>query len=273
MPDPQSNREDWEDLMFRQFRAATFAGALIALAPLTTASAAEIKVLNANALTIAMKELAANFTKETGHQVSFVGVSPGLVDQRIKAGEVYDLVINATASAAALEKEGRWLAGSRHPLARVGIGIAVREGGKVDLSTVESTRKALLDAKTITHSAPGGNGLSGANAQKVLVNLGIADAVKAKTKLSPGNLADGQALIANGEVDLGLFNVSEIPRAPGVVRAGPVPAEVQVYINYDSAVPVTNTAPEPAMALLKYLQRPASRPVWDKAGLEVVASE
>jgi len=257
-------------MMFHHFRAAPLIGPMVLLGALTTASAADIKVLNANALTIAMKELAADFAKETGNQVSFVGVSPGIVDQRIKAGEVYDLVINATASVEAFEKEGRWRAGTRRPLARVGIGVAVREGVKVDLSTVESTRKALLDAKTITHSAPGGAGLSGVNAQKVLANLGLTDAVKAKTKLSPGNLADGQALIANGEVDIGLFNVSEIPRAPGVVRAGPVPAEVQVYINYDSAIPVTNTTPDAALALLKYFHRPASRPVWDKAGLEVV---
>jgi molybdate transport system substrate-binding protein len=256
--------------MFHHFRAATCAGALIVLAPLTTAGAAEIKVINANALTVAMKELAADFSKETGHQVSFVGLTPGIVDQRIKAGEMYDLVINATASVEAFEKEGRWRAGTRRPLARVGIGVAVREGVKVDLSTVESTRKALLDAKTITHSAPGGAGLSAINAQKVLANLGLTDAVKAKTKLSGGNLADGQALIANGEIDIGLFNVSEIPRAPGVVRAGPVPAEVQVYINYDSAIPVTNAGPDAALALLKYFHRPASRPVWDKAGLEVV---
>jgi len=257
-------------MMFHHVRATPLIGTMVLLGALTTASAADIKVLNANALTIAMKELAADFAKETGNQVSFVGVSPGIVDQRIKAGEVYDLVINATASVEAFEKEGRWRAGTRRPLARVGIGVAVREGVKVDLSTVESTRKALLDAKTITHSAPGGAGLSGVNAQKVLANLGLTDAVKAKTKLSPGNLADGQALIANGEVDIGLFNVSEIPRAPGVVRAGPVPAEVQVYINYDSAIPVTNTAPDAALAFLKYLHRPASRPVWDTAGLEIV---
>jgi molybdate transport system substrate-binding protein len=103
----------------------------------------------------------------------------------------------------------------------------------------------------------------------VLANLGLTDAVKAKTTLSD-SLADGQALIAKGEIDLGLFNVSEIPRAPGVVRAGPVPAAVQVYIDYDSAVPVTNAAPDAALALLKYFHRPASQPVWDKAGLEVV---
>jgi ABC-type molybdate transport system substrate-binding protein len=107
--------------------------------------------------------------------------------------------------------------------------------------------------------------LSGPNSQKVLANLGIADAVKSKTKFD----ARGQELIADGEVDIGLFNVSEIPRAKGVVLAGPVPAAVQVYINYDSAIPATNATPEPALALLAYFKRAASRPVWDKAGLEL----
>ena len=100
----------------------------------------------------------------------------------------------------------------------------------------------------------------------MLANLGVTDAVKGKTKLA----ANGQELIAQGEVDIGLFNVSEIPRAKGVALAGPVPAAVQVYINYDAAVPATNAAPEAALALVKYFARPASRATWDKAGLEVV---
>jgi molybdate transport system substrate-binding protein len=256
-------------MMSHHFRLPASIIAISLLAPVTSGAAAEIKVLNANALTIAMKELAAGFTKETGNPVSFVGVNPGQVEQRIKAGEVYDLVITPTASAAAFEKEGKWRPGSRHPLARVGIGVAVRDGVKVDLSTVEATRKTLLDAKTITRSGTTGGGLSGINAEKVLANLGLTDAVQAKTKLAD-DLAGGQALIAKGDIEMGLFNLSEIPRAPGVVRAGPVPAAVQVYINYDSAVPATNAAPEAALALIKYFQRPASRPVWDKAGLEVV---
>jgi molybdate transport system substrate-binding protein len=230
------------------------------------AGAAEIKVVNANALTIAMKEIAAGFSQETGHQVTFTGVSPGQVDQRIKAGEVYDIVINAAASMEAYDKDGKLRAGTRHPFARVGIGLAVREGTKLDLSTVESTRKALLDAKSITHSDSSTGGLSGLNAQKVLANLGVTDAVKQKIKLA----ANGQELIGKGEIDIGLFNVSEIPRAKGVVLAGPVPAAVQVYINYEAALPAANAAPEPALALLKYLTRPASRIVWQKAGLEVM---
>lgn len=253
--------------MNRCTRFALLIATTVTVAPVAC-SAAEITVLNANAVTIAMKELAAEFTRETGHQVSFVGVSPGQVDQRIKSGEVYDVVINAAPSIDAFEKEGRWHPGTRRPLARVGIGIAVRDGVKVDLATVESTRKALLDAKTITYSDSSTGGLSGTNAQKVLVNLGIADVVKPKTELSRG-LAEGQAEIAKGAIDIGLFNVSEIPRAPGVARAGPVPAAVQVYINYEAAIPVSNATPEAALALLDYFRRAAARPVWEKAGLEI----
>jgi molybdate transport system substrate-binding protein len=254
--------------MMSLFRlAASVLAALLVAA--TSAMAAEIKVLDANALTIALKEIAAQYTKDTGNTVTFTGVTPGQVDQRVRAGEMYDLVITSTAGAAALEKEGKFRPGTRHPLARVGIGLAVRDGVKLDLSTVDSTRKALLDAKSITYSDSSTGGLSGINAKKVIENLGLTDALKAKTKISSGGLAGGQAAIAKGDIDIGLFNLSEIPRAPGVVRAGPVPAAVEVYINYDSAIPATNAMPEAALKLLEYFHRATYRPVWDKAGLEV----
>jgi len=226
-------------------------------------------VLSANALNIAAKALAPAFSKESGHRVTFTFGSPGQVNDRLKAGEVYDLVVMPTAAAASLDKDGKWRAGTRRPLARVGIGLAVREGVKLDLSTVDSTRKALLDAKSLTLSDSRTGGLSGPNSLQVLANLGLADAVKDKLKLTP----NGQELIAKGEIEIGLYNVSEIPRAKGVVLAGPVPPAVQVYITYDAALPATNADPEPALALLRYLARPESRPQWEKAGLELAGSE
>jgi molybdate transport system substrate-binding protein len=243
-------------------RAALVAAALVLAGP---ASAAEIRVLSSNALNTAERNLAADFTKDTGQPVSFVFGSPGQVESRLKAGEVYDLVIMATEAAAARDKD--WRPGSRAAFARVGIGLAVRDGTKLDLSTVESTRKALLDARSLTLSDSATGGLSGPNSLKVLANLGIADAIKPKLVLS----AAGQDLIAKGDVEIGLFNVSEIPRAKGVTLAGPVPAAVQVYINYDAAIPTTNAAPEPALALLKYFTAPAARPRWQAAGLELAA--
>jgi molybdate transport system substrate-binding protein len=255
-------------LRLTHFAAIVTAALMLAPALVSQGAAAEIKVINANALSVAMKEIAADFTKQTGHTITYVGLSPGQIDQRIKAGEKYDIIINATDSLKAYEGQGLLRAGTRHPFARVGIGLAVKEGRSLDLSTVESTRKALLDAKSLMHSDSTGGGLSGINAAKVLVNLGIADSVKPKLTLSAG-LDTGQARIASGEIEIGIFNLSEIPRAPGVARAGPVPRPVQVYINYDSSVSAASTVPDAALALIQFWTRPETKPIWDKAGLEV----
>src|SRR5262249_56911291 len=85
--------------------AVCAAALLLACGLAMPAAAAEIKVLNANAMTIAMKEIAADFTKQTGHQVTFAGVSPGQVDQRFEAGQIYHIVIHPTPSGAAYEKD------------------------------------------------------------------------------------------------------------------------------------------------------------------------
>jgi molybdate transport system substrate-binding protein len=245
--------------MLQQVRPIALAFVFFAAVP---ATAAEIKVLAYNAVNIPARELAAAFGQETGHQVTFSFGSPGVVNERLNAGEPYDLVIAATQAAQA--RETLWRAGTRRPLVRVGIGLAVRAGVTLDLSTVESTRMALLAARSLTLSDSSTGGLSGPNARKVLANLGIADQVRDRLKPTP----NGQDLIASGEIEIGLYNVSEIPRHEGVVLAGAVPAAVQAYIVYDAAVPAANATPEPALALARYLGRDATRAVWIKGGLE-----
>ena len=42
-------------------------------------------------------------------------------------------------------------------------------------------------------------------------------------RIVPGQ-ADSQAMIAKGEIELGLYNISEIPEDKGLKLAGPVPA-------------------------------------------------
>lgn len=226
--------------------------------------ATEIRMLNANALTIAFRALAAAHTKQTGNDVTFISGSPGQIQQQVDAGEQFDLLIMPTPSLAATA--GKLAAGSRRALVRVGIGIAIREGvPKPDITTPDALRKTLLAQQKVTYSDSKTGGLSGINAQKVLDNLGIAEEIK--SKLLPH--ADGQGLIAKGEADLGLCNVSEIPRAKGVVLLGPVPAAVQAYITYDAGVPASNPSPSAASEFLKFITSPAAAPSWRAAGLEL----
>ena len=179
------------------------------------------------------------------------------------AGEKFDLLIMPTPALAALDTAGKLAAGTRRALVRVGIGIAIREGApKPDITTPDALRKTLLAQQKVTYSDSSTGGLSGINAQKVLQNLGIADEMK--SKVLPHS--DGQGLIAKGEADLGLYNVSEIPRAKGVVLLGPVPAAVQAYITYDAGVPAGNASPSAAIEFLKFIASPAAAPSWRAAG-------
>jgi len=157
--------------------------------------AAEIRVLNANALTIALRALAAEHTKQTGNQVTFISGSPGQIQQKVDAGEKFDLLIMPTPALAALDTAGKLAAGTTRALVRVGIGIAIREGApKPDITTPDALRRTLLAQQKVTYSDSSTGGLSGINAQKVLQNLGIAD--ETKSKLLPHS--DGQGLIAKG---------------------------------------------------------------------------
>ena len=72
-----------------------------------TGMGAEIRVLNANALTIALRELAAEHTKQTGNQVTFISGSPGQIQQKVDAGEKFDLLIMPTPALAALDTAGK----------------------------------------------------------------------------------------------------------------------------------------------------------------------
>jgi molybdate transport system substrate-binding protein len=115
---------------------------------------------------------------------------------------------------------------SETPLAHVAVGIAVRTGQpKPDISTADKVKKLLLDAKSISYPAAAGGAAAGVSFDKTMQQLGIADAMKPKIK--PGQGGRGaMALLAKGDVDIGLTFVSEIITEPGVEAVGPLPRDI-----------------------------------------------
>ncbi len=246
-------------------RTVTIAAMLISFVGM--AGAADIRVLSVGAVQIAVRNLAADFRKETGHQVIFTIASPAVVMQKIKANEVHDAVIVSEPAMDQLDKEGIVNPESRVRLANTGIGVAVRDGAPVpDLSTPEAFKQALMAAKSIVHGDPTLPNQSGEKAQKILANAGILDAVKPKLQIA--GLADGQALIAKGEVEIGLFNLSEIADGKGVKTAGPVPAPFQLVTTYEGALMSDGSVPEAARAFIRFLASADARDKWVAAKLE-----
>jgi molybdate transport system substrate-binding protein len=228
------------------------------------AAAAEIRVLSVGSVQVPAKALAADFSKETGHKVTLTIVTPSDIPERL-AGAPYDMLIASIPAMEALDRAGLIRAGTRTPLSRAGIGVMVREGAPVpDVSTSEAFKRTLLAAASIVHGDPSVPNQSGVVTMRILAHAGILDAVRAKSR--PAALAEGFAMVARGEVEVALFNLVELPA--GVRLAGPVPAPLQDYTSYETAVLANGAAPDEAQAFIRLLTSAGARKSWEAAALE-----
>ena len=247
-------------------RMASIAAVLMSCADM--AEAAEVRVLSVGAVQNAIRELAADFTKETGHTIVFTIGSPAVVTEKIKAGETHDAVIVSEPAMDRLDKDGIVNPESRVRLALTGMGVAVRTGAPVpDLATPDAFKRALLTASSIVYGDPTLPNQSGEKAERVLTQAGILDALKPKIRIVAGQ-AVSQGMIAKGEVELGLYNLSEIPAGKGLQLAGPVPAPLQINTIYEGALMSDGGVPEAARAFLMFMSSPEARPKWVAAKLE-----
>jgi molybdate transport system substrate-binding protein len=247
-------------------RIASVAATLISLTSM--AGAADIRVAGVDAVQNPLRVLAPEFGNETGHRVVLTIDAPAVVMQKIKDGEVYDAVIVAEPAMDRLDKEGVVNPESRVPLAKSGMGVAVRAGAPLpDLSTPEAFKRALLAAKSLVYGDPSLPNQSGERAERILVQAGIFDALKHRLRIVPSEAAS-QELIAKGEAEMGLYNISEIREGNGLAFAGPVPKLLQIETSYEGALMSDGAVPEAARAFIRFLAGPEARAKWLAAKLE-----
>ena len=229
-------------------------------------SAAELKVASALAMSPALKALASEFEKSSGHKLVLNFGTAGQVKSRVEAGESVDLVITAAAAIDDLIKQGKVASGSRVDIAKVGIGVAVRSGApKPDISTTEAFKQTLIAAKSIARGDPAAGGAAGVHVARVLERLGIDAEVKAKSKLATGPAI--AEIAAKGDAEIAITQISEIVPVPGVDLVGPLPSELQNMTVFAAGVSANATEPDAARALIKFLTGPGSAEI-RKSGME-----
>jgi molybdate transport system substrate-binding protein len=243
-------------------------GAIAAvLVSASLASAAEIKLISVGGAKVALDMIVADYTKATGNTVNATYGSPLTVPQKLAAGEVYDVVVQAAPAMDDYAKAGGVKEGSRIKAARGGIGMAIAPAATPpDIATANAFKKTLVDAKSIAvgdTAMPNGSGIL---VHAILQNSGVMDDIKPKLKVV--SLDPGQRQIANGEIEIGFFNISEI--RPFVKFGGPVPAALQQYTNYDAAVAAKAAEPDAAAAFVKTLSSASAQQRWTSAGMEPV---
>lgn len=231
------------------------------------AAAVEIHVLTAGAVQEGEKKLAEGYRHMTGNRVTFTAGTVGQIQDRLKNREPADVIVVSKPAMEQLEKTGEIRPHGYAVLGRIGIGVGVKEGGSVpDISTPDKFKAALLGAKSVTYMDPAAGASSGIATAKILKNLGIADEMAKKTKLTESGYSADR--VASGEVEMAIQNISEIVPVKGVKLAGPLPAPLQVYTVYSAGVASNSVNPKEAMDFIRFLIRAESAEEWRAAGVE-----
>ena len=233
----------------------------------TAAMGIEVTLIGPGGVRTAMMQLIPQFEKATGNQVKATFGSGGRTRQQVIDGGDFDVSI-IEPPADKLIASGQVIASSQTSLAYVPVGVAVKSGAaKPDISTPEAVKALLLRAKAISYP----NGASGAGAglsfDETLRKLGIFDEMKPKIKIAQGG-AGAMALLAKGEVDIGLTYVSEIIPEPGVDVVGPLPKEISTPTPLLAFVSVHAKSPDAAKALVAFLSSETAASTYRKDGYE-----
>jgi len=229
-----------------------------------SAHAAEIKVMASIAIKDAYLELVPAFEKSNGHKVTTIWAGTVDIMKRIGGGEAVDLVIASAPSIEGLTAQGRIVPGSALPLARSGIGVAVKAGApKPDISSGDALKRTLLAAKSIGYST----GPSGVYIAELIGKMGIADAIKSKVVIAGPGLAVGD-FIVRGEAEIGFQQVSEILAVKGVDLVGPLPPDVQLVTVFPAALTTVAASPEAAKALVAFLRTDQAGAVFAHTGMQ-----
>jgi molybdate transport system substrate-binding protein len=239
----------------------------IGFAGVAQAAASEIKVLTAGAYRQVVDALVPDFERHTGNKVTVDNGTTGQLTKRIEGGEAFDVLIITPKVVDQMIASGKLSPGSRVMLASVGVGVVVKEGApKPDIGTVDAFKNALLAAKSVAYIDPASGGSSGIYIDKLLVKLGVADQIKPKAILKQGgHVAD---LIASGEAELGIHQISEIVPVKGVTLVGPLPEEIQSTTTYAGGLSASAKDKEAATELIKYLSGPDAAAVLKSKGMD-----
>src|SRR5262245_41407496 len=226
--------------------------------------AACIKVWGPRAIATVLWEVGSQFELLSGHELDIDSALADSYVDRMKAGERFDVFIGLPALVDSLIESGRVLADSRTPLVCCGMGVEVRAGAPLpDISSVEAFKRALLDAKSIGFLNVGG----GVHIEKIIMRLGLADALSAKIVRPKTDIVS--ELVASGDVELGMVIAGQILTTNGVQFVGPLPPELQSCVTFVGGVSSEAKARCASQRLLGFLGGQAAASVIRSQGMEL----
>ena len=234
-----------------------------------TATAIEFRVMTSGAFTAAHLALIPQLELLTKSRIvtasTSIGTGETSIPNRLKRGEVVDIVIVAEGVLRQFIEDGLVLAEGHAILARSSIAMAVRAGApRPDIRSVDALRSTLLQARSIGYSASeSGKYLT----TELIQRLGIADQVLGKCRLVSGGERVG-AVVSRGELEIGFQQLSELLPVQGIAHITPLPPEVQKVSSFAAGVAASSPDKALARAAIEFLASPEATKAITNSGLE-----
>ncbi|WP_179215229.1 substrate-binding domain-containing protein [Achromobacter xylosoxidans] len=249
---------------------ALSAAAAQAPEPATRTRNGSIDMLASGAFSAVNSQLEPIYRQELGLEInasfgSALYSVPTSVPRRLERGDAADVVLTSKDTLAQLAAKGLVVPGSQVDLMKSALGLAVRSGSPVpEIGTEAQTAAALLQAGSIAYSSS----LSGTYYEtEMLKKMRIEDQVLPKSRKISGEKVG--AVVARGEAEIGMQQVSELMAVPGIVFVGKLPESLQQYTVFSAGVATSAKNPEGARALIWFLARsPEVHQVLSRNGLE-----
>ena len=235
---------------------SSFLLALLTLMPVI-ACADEVQIAVAANFAAPLKQLAADFEKDTGHKLVAAFGSTGKFYTQIKSGAPFEVLLAADdETPARLEKEGDGVAGSRFTYAVGRLVLWSRQAGYVD------DQGNVLRKNAFGHLALPNPKLApyGAAALELLKALGVHDAVQPKLVVAE-NLTQVQQFVATGNAELGFVALSQVLKEGKIAEGSGwiVPQKFYTPIRQDAVLLAKGKGKPAAEALLAYLKGDKAR--------------
>jgi molybdate transport system substrate-binding protein len=182
---------------------------------------------------------------------------------RVAAGEAFDLVFLADDALRRLASGGSVRSDSVTPLVLSQVAAAVRAPTRdvprppgPTLSDGADVRRALFAAGRIGYST----GPSGTELVRMIEDWGLYDALQARLVRAPPGVPIA-VMLADGDVDLGFQQLSELARQPEVHILGVLPHDCAIETVFSGAVARTAGNPVLATEVLSFLASEAAAPI------------
>lgn len=254
-------------MAFANIRSTACAWLIGACSITATVSAAEIRVFSTPAATAALHAAVPDFERATGHKVTIDFLNIAGTRGRINAGDPFDIAIVSPKAVDDLEQQGKLVNGASLNLGHTGLALVGHKGiARPDISSAESLKRTLLNAKLVAYSATGESGIG---FLKVLEKMGITAEMKPRIR-SSSNMA---SVVESGEAEIGITGVGAGLTYTQLEFIGALPAAVQEYVYMAAGVSTSAKADEPARSLLRYLGEPAVVRLMSTKGLEPPAAK